>query len=130
MRERVPLQEGRHKGRGSARLRGLAPLGRVPPGLPGLGAAAHQVSSRLSVEAGQTGRTQAAAHAGACVAKEHVGRPSGAHLRTQQPPVQTEGRRGIRLLVHPPQGQPASLGTMAALPGSGASEGAVTLLLI
>lgn len=42
-------------------------------------------------------------------------------LRTQQPPVQTEDRLGICLLVHPLQGQPASLGTTAALPGSGAS---------
>lgn len=47
--------------------------------------------------------------------------PFRGRLRTQQPSVQAEDRLGICLLVHSLQGQPASLGTTASLPGSGAS---------
>lgn len=50
----VPFQVGCHVGGRGGHLQRFAPLRSVPPQLAGGGAAPHQVSSRLSVDAGRT----------------------------------------------------------------------------
>lgn len=44
----VPFQVGRYVGGRCTRMGSFASLGLIPPRLPGVGAAPHQVSSRLS----------------------------------------------------------------------------------
>ena len=117
MRGRVPFQEGRHVGGGSGRLRGLAPLGCVPPGLPGLGATAHQVSSRLSAEATGRAALRPLPRRAGELGRGRAGRPPRACPQTPLLPAQMEGRQHLCLPVHPLQGQPASLGTQASQQG-------------